>query len=183
VCRTLRVVSRLDLDFEELFHRWSPHVFAYASRHVGSQQAEDVVADTFLAAWRRRSSLPEVPLPWLLVTARNTIANRRRADHRRMKLVDAVGQLERAATMRGPDTDITRRSETLAALAELSESEREAVLLTAWDGLTARDAARVAGCSTRAFEARLTRARARLSRTLDQADDEPGRNAVAERAI
>jgi RNA polymerase sigma-70 factor (ECF subfamily) len=40
--------------------------------------------------------------------------------------------------------------------------------LVAWAGLTAADAARVAGCSTHAFEVRLQRARARLRRELDE---------------
>ena len=55
----------------------------------------------------------------------------------------------------------------LTALAELSELEREAVLLVAWDGLANRDAAAVAGCSLRAFEVRLSRARARLDRATN----------------
>jgi RNA polymerase sigma-70 factor (ECF subfamily) len=54
----------------------------------------------------------------------------------------------------------------LTALAELTALERESLLLVAWDGLTTRDAARVAGCSVRAFEVRLSRARARLARAI-----------------
>ena len=52
----------------------------------------------------------------------------------------------------------------LAALGELTELEREALLLIAWDGLSNGAAAAVAGCSVRAFEVRLSRARARLTR-------------------
>ena len=156
-----------DDEFSALFRRWSPRVFAYAARHVGAHAAEDVVADTFLVAWRRRRVLPAEPLPWLLVTARNTIANGRRSDARRSRLVDAAAELERAATpQRGTADEVAERQATLDALASLSELEREALLLVAWDGLTAHQAAGVAGCSRRAFEARLARARARLEREL-----------------
>ena len=60
----------------------------------------------------------------------------------------------------------------LAALADLSSVEREAVLLTGWDGLSVDQAADVAGCTRRAFELRLNRARNRLRRVL-AADDGP----------
>lgn len=160
-------MSRSDEAFAELFRTWSPRVFGYAARQVGAQVAEDVVADTFLIAWRRRSSLPDEPLPWLLVTARNTIANRRRTDARQLRLVNAVAEFERAATpARGTAEQVAERAATLEALARLNALEREALLLVAWDGLTARDAAAVAGCSRRAFEARLARARARVENTL-----------------
>ncbi|MCG2801787.1 MAG: hypothetical protein L6311_06800, partial [Cellulomonas sp.] len=46
--------------------------------------------------------------------------------------------------------------------ARLSDTEREALLLAAWDGLTPQQAAQVAGCSVAAFTKRLSRARARL---------------------
>jgi RNA polymerase sigma-70 factor, ECF subfamily len=60
------VSSRADEDrarFTDVFERHSPRVFAYAHRHVGLARADDVVADTFLVAWRRRAELPDDPLP------------------------------------------------------------------------------------------------------------------------
>ncbi len=61
-----------------------------------------------------------------------------------------------------------RREEALAAFAQLSEIEREALLLTAWDGLAPASAAKAAGCSTRAFTVRLSRARANFDRAISQ---------------
>ena len=66
----------------------------------------------------------------------------------------------------GADHDVVERDSLLRALAGLSDLEREALLLVAWDGLCARDAATVAGCTVRAFEVRLSRARARLTRAV-----------------
>src|ERR1019366_10031171 len=62
--------------------------------------------------------------------------------------------------------------ELLAALAQLGERDREALMLVAWDGLEHRDAARVMACSTGAFTVRVHRARRRLARLLGR--DETG---------
>jgi RNA polymerase sigma-70 factor (ECF subfamily) len=156
--------------FAALFDELSPNVYAYACRHVGAADAYDVVADTFLVAWRRRGDVPEHALPWLLVVARNTISNRRRHDRRQGQLIDTAAVLDRlAGPAVGADQSVVERMALLEALTELSELEREAVLLVAWHSLSNRDAARVAGCSQRAFEVRLSRGRARLSRALQDA--------------
>jgi RNA polymerase sigma factor (sigma-70 family) len=155
-----------------MFHELSPRVFAYARRQCDPVTAQDVVSETFLTAWRRRGDVPEPALPWLLVVARNMIANRRRGEQRRDRLAETVATLTHVA---GPGVDhaVVEREVMLTALAELSDLEREALLLIAWDGLTNRDAARVAGCSLRAFEVRLSRARARLDRAINPAAVRP----------
>ncbi len=143
-------------------------VFAYSRRHCGSELAEDVVAEVYLTAWRRRAELPHDPLPWLLVTARNCARNAIRGRMRRT----AVADLLDSAARREPPAESTAsaaidRVQMLRCLARLSEPDREALLLTAWDGLSGADAARVAGCSPKAFSARLQRARTRLAALLD----------------
>lgn len=151
--------------FAAMFTDLSPRVFAYARRQCDGALAQDVVSETFLVAWRRRADVPAEPLPWLLVVARNLIANTRRGQLRRDQLAETVARLAHVAGPgTGADHEVVERDSMLVALAELTELEREAVLLVAWDGLPNRDAARVAGCSTRAFEVRLSRARARLTR-------------------
>lgn len=163
--RTLRGVTPDRERFAALFGQLAPRVFAYARRHCEASAAQDVVSDTFLVAWRRYGELPADPLPWLLVVARNVISAQRRRDRRQGALVDSLAGVERLA---GPavavDQSVVEREALITALGELSEIEREAVLLVAWDGLRNADAARVAGCSQRAFEVRLSRARARLAR-------------------
>lgn len=152
-----------------MFDELSPRVFAYARRQCAATDAQDVVADTFLVAWRRRSDVPEPALPWLLVVARNTIANRRRHERRQDSLTDVAADLARmAGPAAGADRSVLERATLLEALAGLTDLEREAVLLIAWDALSSRDAAAVAGCSVRAFEVRLSRGRARLDRALDE---------------
>ncbi len=161
-------------DHERLaavYDEYAPRVYAYATRHCGPSDADDVLAETFAVAWRRRDVVPDEPLGWLLVTARNVISGRRRADQRRTRLTELLAD---TADESHPSTDelVVHRHDLLQALDSLSEREREAVLLVAWDGLDTRDAASVAGCTPRAFRARLMRARARLTASLTSPTDE-----------
>ena len=167
--RTLPGVRRDEAWFAALFDDLSPRVYGYARRQCDLASAQDVVSDTFLVAWRRRDVVPDPALPWLLVVARNTIANRRRYERRQDQLVETVARLERVAAP--AEHDVGERDVMLRSLAGLSGVEREAVLLVAWDGLANRDAAVVAGCSVRAFEVRLSRGRARLARAMSSAAD------------
>ena len=156
-----------------LFNAFSVRVFAYARRHVERGAADEVVSETFLIAWRRLREVPEDALPWLLVVARNLIANHRRKLKGEQRMTEQVAALYRvvpaAAT---PDEVAVDRSQLLHALEALSELEREALLLTGWDGLSDIQAARVCGCSARTFRVRLHRARKRLSRELDALDSD-----------
>lgn len=158
-------------QFTALYTAHARRVFLYAARHVGADHADDVVADTFTVAWRRLSDVPaEAPLPWLLVVARNTVSNTRRAQGRRDRLAHAAELAARLETVtRDVAVGIAERQAVITTLAELSDREREAVLLVGWDGLSPAEAARVAGCSPSAFHVRLHRARQRLRRSLDHA--------------
>jgi RNA polymerase sigma-70 factor, ECF subfamily len=64
-------------------------VLAYAVRRTPDpQDAADVVAETFLVAWRRLDAVPsgEQARPWLYGVARHTLANRQRSELRRNRL-------------------------------------------------------------------------------------------------
>lgn len=151
------------LRFNALWDTHAGRVLAYALRHTDRDNAQEVVSETFLVAWRRLADVPGDPLPWLLVVARNTVANQRRSGYRRALLHQEVSRLhEVAGPAPGADELVADRAQVLAALAALTATEREALLLVAWDGLSPTDAARVAGCSTSTFHVRLFRARRRL---------------------
>jgi RNA polymerase sigma-70 factor (ECF subfamily) len=150
----------------ELFHQHSRRVYAYARRHVEETHCDDIVSETFLVAWRKPERVPDEPLPWLIGVARNVIANHRRSTHRADRLWLSALREGWTATAVSADAAVVERETMIAALAECSEAEREALLLTAWDGLTPEQAALVAGCSSRAFTVRLHRARTRLRTSL-----------------
>lgn len=158
--------------FSGLWDLYAHRVMAYASRHVDPDSVQDVVSETFLVAWRRLADVPGDPLPWLLVVARNTISNRRRSAYRARVVELEMARVARVARPAdGADVPAVARAEVLRALGTLTTTEREAVFLTAWDGLDAAAGAQVAGCSVDAFAKRLSRARARLSVQSDEDDD------------
>jgi RNA polymerase sigma-70 factor (ECF subfamily) len=170
--RALPSVNQID-DHERLTAIYDQHahrVYAYALRHCGRNRADDVLAETFAIAWRRRDQVPDDPVGWLLVTARNVISGARRAEHRRLRLTALLAEQPTGHHSSAGEV-AQHRQELLQALDRLSQREREALLLVAWDGLDSRQAALVAGCTQRAFRARLARARARLTAELLQPDD------------
>lgn len=149
--------------FTALWEEHAPSVLAYASRHTDRENAQEIVSETFLIAWRRLADVPGDPLPWLLVVARHTVKNHQRSGYRRSLMHDEVIRLHGvAAPAPGADDLVTERAAVLGALAALTLKEREALLLIAWDGLSPVDAARVAGCSVPTLHVRLFRARRRL---------------------
>jgi RNA polymerase sigma-70 factor (ECF subfamily) len=155
--------------FEAIFAATHRRVLAYAVRRAESTaEAEEVVSETFLIAWRRLDDMPQTALPWLLGTARRVLANQRRSSQRRMPggpHVD-IDQLEVAADRSSIPDRIGEREAFAAAFTSLGERDREVLALVAWDGLEVRDAALAIGCSAAAFSLRLHRARRRLSKGL-----------------
>ena len=160
------------MAFEQLFdaHCWT--VRAYVLRRAPSASVEDVVAETFLVAWRRLDSLGEDPLPWLLGVARRVLANHLRAERRRGALTSRLASLLPAPP---PDWDppAAMSDELAVAMVRLSAQEREALLLVAWEGLEPSRAARAAGCSAAAFRARLHRARRHVAAALAETATAP----------
>lgn len=149
--------------FDALFAAHYGAVLGYIVRRAPMANAEDVLAETFLVAWRRPGRVPEDPLPWLLGVARRVLANQRRADLRRGRLIDRLKVALPPAAWEPPTT---LSPELAAALTSLPTREREALLLTAWEGLDSARAARAAGCTTAAFRVRLHRARRRAAAQL-----------------
>jgi RNA polymerase sigma factor (sigma-70 family) len=162
-------VPDADADrFTRLYEANYRRVLGYALLRAPVEVAREVADESFLIAWRRLPDVPEPALPWLLVTARNVLNDQRRSGRRAdVLLVEAVG------IMAEPDLSeaVVERSVVLQAVAALPAADREALVLSVWDGLGNRDAAAVAGCSIGTFAVRLHRARRRLRAELDRLDD------------
>jgi RNA polymerase sigma-70 factor (ECF subfamily) len=163
--------------FEELWDELFLRVLGYALRRADQEEARDVVAETFTVAWRRLEDVPtgDGALPWLLVTARRQLANRRRRDDTRIRHMEARTNDPFAGSNRDHADDIAERSSLAAAFAMLGEEDRETLALIAWDGLQPREAAVVTGCSAATFAVRAHRARRRLAALLE--DSEPALDA------
>ncbi|HEY5199110.1 MAG TPA: RNA polymerase sigma factor [Solirubrobacteraceae bacterium] len=149
-------------EFERVFRAHHDAVLAYALRRSSAEDARDVVAETFLVAWRRFGDAPsDSPLPWLYGVARRVLANQRRAARRRTALVDRVAA---APTASPSETG----NSLVGAFGRLPEADREALMLVAWEGLSNEEAAKALGCRTATFRMRVHRARRRLAELLDE---------------
>ena len=145
--------------FELLFRRHEPAVRAYALRRVGPSLADDVVAEVFLVCWRRFEEVPADALPWLLGIARNVLGTLRRGEHRRAALRGRLAEIETC----GPSELAGIGDGVLAAaMARLSEDDRELLLLIAWEGLSTRALAASLGLRPSTVRVRVMRARRRL---------------------
>jgi RNA polymerase sigma factor (sigma-70 family) len=157
------VSDRTD-EFRAIYSAHHAALCAYFARRVGRGEVEDLVAETFVVAWRKLPRRIEHPLPWLYAVAGKVLANHRRKAARR----DGVDIGDRLAGTAPADPAETLSDHHLAqAFAQLSERDREAIRLVAWEGLSLADAARAARCGAPAFAVRLSRARRRLQGLLE----------------
>jgi RNA polymerase sigma-70 factor, ECF subfamily len=152
--------------FESFFERHYPAVLAYARRRTDEATARDVASETFLVAWRRMDDALPGGLPWLYRTAGFTLRNFDRARRRAVGVLDRLDVRSTGRTEPDPADSVVDRDEALRALDELSASDRELLLLIAWEQLHLRSAAAALGCSTTAAAVRLHRARRRLNARL-----------------
>lgn len=166
------------VHFGQLYRAQGRAILAYALRRVGDpEDAADVVAETFLIAWRR---LDEVPAGdgtrlWLYAVARRVLANQHRARQRRTRLGERLAESLRTelATHPAPSGEA---ADILRAMSELSDEDRELLLLVSWEELSPGEAARVLGISSLAARSRLHRARRRLRTLLEERESAADRN-------
>jgi RNA polymerase sigma factor (sigma-70 family) len=161
-------------QFSRLYREQGRAILVYALRRVEDREdAADVVAETFLVAWRRLGEVPAGAAArlWLYAVARRVIANLHRTERRRTRLGRRLAESLRTelATHSAPDGEA---AEILRAMSELGEEDRELLLLVSWEGLSPGEAAKVLEVSSLAARSRLHRARRRLRALLEE-DREP----------
>jgi RNA polymerase sigma-70 factor, ECF subfamily len=147
-------------------------LLAYFERRVSEpEDAADLLADTYLTAWRRIDAIPvdvEARRMWLFVTARNVLANSRRAGIRR---ADLAAQLRVHLLTEPTHVDTTVDEERRAvrdAVDRLPKSHRELVMLVHWDGFSIAEAALIVGLNPSTARSRYAGARARLRVALSE---------------
>ncbi|TDS80528.1 RNA polymerase sigma factor [Amnibacterium kyonggiense] len=156
--------------FGEVVRRHSGPVYAVAYRWLESAaDAEEVAQDAFLLLWRKRGRIHlvgESALPWLIVTVKHLAANRRRARLRRTTHETAAAHEPHFADVdedRGEVADLLRR-----AFAALPPLDAEVARLCLVEDVTYAEAAERLGLTEGAVRNRLSRARARLRRDLEE---------------
>jgi RNA polymerase sigma factor (sigma-70 family) len=170
-------VAEREARFEAVYAANHAPILGYALRRtVSPDDAADILAETFLTAWRRLDELPgdDGARLWLYGVARRVLANYYRGERRRSALADRL-RAELSAAYLPPE--ITRESAYIAtALRALPEPDRELLTLAAWEGLDYGQIAVVLGCSRNAVRIRLHRARARLAAELASPLTRPNQN-------
>ncbi|MER5659544.1 RNA polymerase sigma factor [Streptomyces mirabilis] len=160
--------------FAELFDSYARAVYNHAFRLTADwSTAEDVMAATFLEAWRLRDRVdPEGGSlrPWLLGIATNTARNQYRSNRRYRQAAQAAAAAElsvpdHAEDVAGRVDDRRRLATALTALATLRPPEREVIALCLGEGLDYEAAAEALGIPVGTVASRLSRARKKL-RTL-----------------
>lgn len=164
-----------DAAFRSFYERTSPRVYGYVRRRCPDADCDDVIAESYLVAWRHFDQLPADPVPWLLRAARNALSNRRRGLSRQRRLTEELASIREVA---GPDSAnlAVERTDLLAALAGLGDGDREVLLLAGWDGLDSAGIGTVLGISAPAARARLSRARRRFERQFAPRSPLPDRS-------
>ncbi|MGM1065732.1 RNA polymerase sigma factor [Saccharothrix sp. Mg75] len=160
--------------FGVLFDRHAKAVYNHCFRLTASwTAAEDHLQNTFLLAWRKRDGLRlehDSALPWLLAVATNVVRGDRRALARRLRLFRRapaeVPVPDHADLVAERVDDQRRMAVLLAAVEELPRNEREALALCVWSGVSYADAAAVLGIAEGSVRARVSKAKARLTRRL-----------------
>jgi RNA polymerase sigma factor (sigma-70 family) len=153
--------------FEEIYAANHAAVTGYVLRRTASpDDAADVIAETFLACWRRLGDVPgggDARL-WLYGVARRVLANHHRGDRRRTALADRL-RADLAAAYRAREYSGELAGIT-AAFRGLPAADQELLALAAWEGLTTGQIAVVLGCSDNAVRIRRHRARRRFTALL-----------------
>ncbi|MGW0034149.1 RNA polymerase sigma factor [Streptomyces sp. NPDC003314] len=159
--------------FAELFDTHARSVYNHAFRLTGDWSvAEDVMAATFLEAWRLRNKVdPDGGSlrPWLLGVATNVARNHCRGNRRYRAAAAAYATAvpepsvpDHASEVAGRLDDRRRIAATLRALGTLRRTEREILVLCLWEGLAYTEVAQALRVPVGTVRSRLSRARARL---------------------
>jgi RNA polymerase sigma factor (sigma-70 family) len=160
-------------DFAALFDRHAPYIHRYLARRLGDQQADDLVAETFLAAFRRRESFrPDQrdARPWLYGIATHLVAQHRRDEVRRLRLHQVVpAELDTACHADRVAADVTAaalRDVLTSSLADLADGDRDVLLMVVQEELTYEQVAAALDIPVGTVRSRLHRARTVLRAAL-----------------
>lgn len=163
---------QLEPHFEDLFRSTRDDLLGYLLRRAeNAEEAADLLAETYAIAWRRIARVPpgEEARLWLFGVARNLLRKGHTRQRSHLAVVARLANELQTSGIHSPDGEESEAVD--AALARLPRAQREAVLLSAWEGMTPREIAAVIGAPVNLVRVRLHRARARLR--IDLADLDP----------
>lgn len=122
-----------------------------------------------LVLWRRFDDVPEEPLPWLYVTARNCLRTSERSARRQWRVVEKITTIDPPTDTVDAGSEEDPRADCLRnALARLSSTDAEVLRLWAWEELAPPEIAAVLDISVNAATIRLHRAKKKLRQEIDR---------------
>ncbi|MEU4404485.1 RNA polymerase sigma factor [Streptosporangium sp. NPDC023963] len=167
----IRLSLRDQERFAEIFHRYFAAIHRYASARLGADAADDVAADTFLAAFRQRERYDlsrRDARAWLFGIATNLIRRHRRDE---VRLYRALERARDASAVGADSADaylvVEAQRRLAGALAVLKAGDREALLLVAYGELSYAEVSDALGIPPGTVGSRLNRARRRVREVLN----------------
>jgi RNA polymerase sigma-70 factor (ECF subfamily) len=165
--------------FGLIFDRYAATIHRYLSRRIGTEHADDVMAETFLIAFRERDRYdPGRPdaLPWLYGIAANLLRRHRREEVRQYRALARTGVdpaldsgADRIVARVAATSDVRRLAEVLA---RLSVQEREVLTLMAHAELTPTQVAEALEIPAGTVRSRLHSARTKIRKALEKGNDD-----------
>lgn len=160
--------------FAVLYDRYFGEIHRYAAGRLGTQLADDLAAETFLVAFRRRATFDRdrgAVRPWLYGIATNLLADHRRSETRRLQAFQRAPA--DAETDGGHEDRVTARvsaaharERLAAALGRLPDGDREVLLLAAFSDLSYVEIAQTLDIPFGTVGSRLNRVRRKLRAAL-----------------
>jgi RNA polymerase sigma factor (sigma-70 family) len=174
--------------FGEIFDRHFPEISRYLERRVGPAGREDLAAEAFSIAFRKRGGYDLARgdcRPWLFGIAANLIRNHRRSERRQLRAYMTMGaELDLADEFAEAESRIeahARAPEIFEALASIGRRERELILLFAWAELSYGEIAEALSIPVGTVKSGISRARNQVQSKIQSATpraDEDGDEAV-----
>jgi RNA polymerase sigma factor (sigma-70 family) len=162
-------------DFGAVYDEHFPDIYRYIAGRLGRDVADDIAADTFVVALRRRHSFDPARggvRPWLFGIATKLVAQHRRQETRRYRALGRVGVEE---VTDGHETRVVNwvtaeglQPRLAKAIAALSKGDRDVLLLNALCDLTHREIAQALGIPYGTVGSRLSRARVKVRSALEE---------------
>ncbi len=157
------MTSARERRFRTIAQEATPIVGAYLQRRMyplPMSDVDDLVEETLIIAWRRLDDIPdEAPIAWIVGVARNVLRNAQRKARRGER---ALQRTRVTTTSASAEDNVIADEAVRAALAHLSDDDRDIITLNAWEGLSSTDIAQIYGISPNAAAVRLSRAHERF---------------------
>jgi RNA polymerase sigma-70 factor (ECF subfamily) len=168
-----QIAGGSETAFRQLMRRHADKAMRYCQRHLNDQAlAEDQVQQAFIKVWTEAPRWrPDAKFTtWFYRILHNQIIDQFRLRKRPMVEIDDEDVAEQLVDTKADSeqtlSDKQRAAVINEALSDLPERQRQALILSHYEGFTQREAAGVLGITESALESLLTRGRAALRQKL-----------------